>query len=57
MQQGCIRREEKAPQKRPQERFDRQLEEVAKAVAGGYCRLQNNAIAAGTCHQRDSSWA
>ena len=25
---------------RPQTRLDRRLEEVAKAVAGGYCRLQ-----------------
>ena len=31
---GCIRR------KGPQERVDRRLEEVAKAVGGGYCRLQ-----------------
>ena len=26
--------------KGPQKRFDRRLEEVAKAVGGGYCRLQ-----------------
>ena len=26
--------------RRPQKRLDRQLEEVAKAVGGGYCRLQ-----------------
>ena len=32
--------EGKGPQRRPQERLDRQLEEVAKAVGGGYCRLQ-----------------
>ena len=32
--QGCI------PQRRPQKRLDRRLEEVAKAVGGGYCRLQ-----------------
>ena len=32
--QGCIRRE--GPQRRPQ----RRLEEVAKSVGGGYCRLQ-----------------
>ena len=38
--QGCIRREEKAPQRRPQQRLDRRLEEVAQAVGGGYCRLQ-----------------
>ena len=30
----------KGPQRRPQERLDRRLEEVAKAVGGGYCRLQ-----------------
>ena len=29
-----------APQKRPQRWLDRRLEEVAKAVEGGYCRLQ-----------------
>ena len=28
-----------APQRRPQKRLDRRLEEVAKAVGGGYCRL------------------
>ena len=32
--------EGKGPQRRPQQRFDRRLEEVAKAVGGGYCRLQ-----------------
>ena len=32
--------EGKEPQRRPQERLDRRLEEVAKAVAAGYCRLQ-----------------
>ena len=32
--------EEKGPQGRPQRRLDRRLEEVAKAVGGGYCRLQ-----------------
>ena len=26
--------------RQPQKRFDRRLEEVAKAVGGGYCRLQ-----------------
>ena len=36
--QRCIRRE--GPQRRPQKRFGRRLEEVAKAVGGGYCRLQ-----------------
>ena len=36
--QGCIRRE--GPQRRPQKRLDRRLEDIAKAVGGGYCRLQ-----------------
>ena len=30
----------KGPQRRPQRRLGRRLEEVAKAVGGGYCRLQ-----------------
>ena len=32
--------EERAPQRRIQKRLGSRLEEVAKAVAGGYCRLQ-----------------
>ena len=32
--------EGKGPQRRPQKRLDRRLEGVAKAVGGGYCRLQ-----------------
>ena len=32
--------EEKGPRRRPQQRVDRRLEEVAEAVGGGYCRLQ-----------------
>ena len=32
--------EGKGPQRQPQKRSDRRLEEVAKAVGGGYCRLQ-----------------
>ena len=36
--QGCNRRE--GAQRRPRRRLDRPLEEVAKAVGGGYCRLQ-----------------
>ena len=32
--------EGKGPQRRPSRRLDRRLEEVAKAVGGGYCRLQ-----------------
>ena len=32
--------EGKGPQRPPQKRSDRRLEEVAKAVGGGYCRLE-----------------
>ena len=32
--------EGKAPQRRPQQRLGRRLDEVAEAVGGGYCRLQ-----------------
>ena len=32
--------EGKGPHRRPQRRLDRRLEEVAKAVGSGYCRLQ-----------------
>ena len=32
--------EGKGPQRRPRKRLDRRLEEVSKAVGGGYCRLQ-----------------
>ena len=32
--------EGKGPQRRPQRSLDRRLEEVAKAVGGGYCRLK-----------------
>ena len=32
--------EGKGPQRRPQRRLGRRLEEVVKAVGGGYCRLQ-----------------
>ena len=31
--------EGEGPQRRPQKRFGRRLEEVAEAVGGGYCRL------------------
>ena len=50
--------EGKGPQRRPQKRFDRRLEEVAKAV-GGWGRLLSvtNAIDADTCRQGDTSWA
>ena len=30
----------KGPQRRPQQRLDRRLQEVVKAVGGGYCQLQ-----------------
>ena len=30
----------KGPQRPPQKRLERRLEEVAKAVGGGYCRLR-----------------
>ena len=32
--------ERKGPQRRPQKRLDGRLQEVAKAVGGGYCQLQ-----------------
>ena len=32
--------EGKGPQRRPQQRLGRRLEEVAEAVGGGYCRLR-----------------
>ena len=32
--------EGRGPQRRPQKRLGRRLEEVVKAVGGGYCRLQ-----------------
>ena len=32
--------EGKGPQRRPKKRLDRRLEEGAKAVGGGYCRLR-----------------
>ena len=38
---GCRDASEgKGPQRRPQKRLDRRLEEVAKAVGGGHCRLR-----------------
>ena len=33
-------RPHRRPQRRPQKRVDRRLEDVARAVGGGYCRLQ-----------------
>ena len=38
--------EGKGPHRRPQRRLGRRLEEVAKAVGGGYCRLQMGAYRA-----------
>ena len=44
------------PQRQPQRRLDRRLAKVAKAVGGGYCRLQMPLkVALGS--QRDSGWA
>ena len=37
--QGRDALEGNGPQRPPQKRWDRRLEEVAKAVGGGYCRL------------------
>ena len=48
--------EGKAPQKCPQKRLDRRLEEVAKAV-GGQLLSVTNAIEAGTWRQGDRGWA
>ena len=48
--------EAKGPQRRPQRRLGGRLEGVAKAVGGGYCRLQL-AVEAGTCRPGDSGWA
>ena len=48
--------EGKGPQRRLHKRLDRRLEEVAKAVGGGYCRLQTpSKPALGVTG--DSSWA
>ena len=47
--------EGRGPQRWPYKRVDRRLEEVAKAVGGGYCRLQMPLkLALGV---RDSGWA
>ena len=48
--------EGKGPQRRPQKRGDRRLEEVAKAVGGPLLSV-TNAVEAGTWRQRDSGWA
>ena len=47
--------EGKGPQRGDQKRLGRRLEEVAKAVGGGYCRLQM--LEAGIWRQGDSGWA
>ena len=44
--------EGKGPQRRAQRRLDGRLEEVAKAVGGGYCRLQMP-LAIGTWREGD----
>ena len=49
--------EGKGPQSRPKKRSDRRLEEGAEAVGGGDCRLQINAMKAGTRRQGGSGWA
>ena len=40
LHRGRVALEGKGPQRRPQQRLDRRLGEVATAVGGGYCRLQ-----------------
>ena len=47
--------EGKRPQRQPQRRLNRQLEEVAKAVGGSLS--VTNAVEAGTWRQGDSGWA
>ena len=39
-ERGRAALEGKGPQRRPWKRLDGRLEEVAKAIGGGYCRLQ-----------------
>ena len=48
--------EGKGPPRRFQRRLGRRLEEVAKAVGGGYCRLQMP-LRRGSCLHEDSGWA
>ena len=48
--------EGKGPQRQPQQRLGRRLEEVAKSV-GGRLLSVTNAIDTGTCRQGDSCWA
>ena len=38
--EGRVALEGKGPQRQPQQRLDGRLEEVVKAVGGGYCRLR-----------------
>ena len=49
--------EGKGPQSRPQKRLDRRLDEVAKAVGGGYCRSQMPWKLAVGVGEGDSGWA
>ena len=48
--------EGKGPRGWPWRQLGRRLEEVAKAVGGGYCRLQMP-LKAGTWRQGDRGWA
>ena len=48
--------EGKGPQRRPQRRSGRRLEEVAKAVGGGYCRLQMHRLGALCAVWVGASW-
>ena len=48
--------EGKGPQRRPQKRLDRRLEDVVEAV-GGRLLSVTNAIEAGTWRQGDNGWA
>ena len=50
--------EGKGPRRRPQQRLDMRLEEVAEAVGGGYCWLQMPLrLEAGICRRQDNGWA
>ena len=51
-----MHRKGKGPQRQPQKRLGRRLEEVAKAV-GGRLLSVTSAIEAGTWSQGDSGWA
>ena len=49
--------EGEGPHRRFQKRLGRRLVEIAKAVGGGYCRLQMLAFEAGIWGQGDGGWA